>query len=137
MKASVFWVHGLSRVTVAFVWIYHGLVPKLLGPHQDELHLAALHGMQDDHLSLLLKLAGVVEIVFGIAVLVLWRSRWPFVVSAMVLIVLLVDIAIVAPDYLWGAFNPVSLNLSVISLSLTGFITARYWADDETQQEGA
>ena len=129
MKHSVSWVHGLSRVTVAFVWIYHGLVPKLLGPHQDELHLAALHGLQGDHLPLLLKASGVAEIVFGIAVLVFWRSRWPFVVSAVVLIVLLVDVAMVAPEYLWGAFNPVSLSLSVISLSFTGFITASHGAD--------
>ena len=123
------WVHGLARVTVALVWVYHGVVPKLLGPHRDELHLAAIHGLPADHLSLLLKVSGALEVVFGVVVLAFWRSRWPFVVSAVALTVLLVDVAVVAPEYLLGAFNPVSLNLSVISLSIIGFITARQGAD--------
>lgn len=123
MKATVSNVHKLSRVTVAFVWIYHGLVPKLLGPHHDELYLATIHGVHDDYLVPLLKVSGALEIVFGIVVLVFWRSRWPFVITVLALFALLVDVAIVSPNYLWGAFNPVSLNLSVISLSVIGILT--------------
>ena len=119
----------MSRVTVAFVWIYHGLVPKLLGPHSDELYLASIHGIPDEFLSLLLKLGGVAEIAFGIAVVVFWRSRWPFIVSVVILTLLLVDVAIVAPEYLLAAFNPVSLNLSVISLCVIGFLTKEQGAD--------
>lgn len=38
---------------------------------------------------------------------------------------LLVDVALMAPEYLSGAFNPVSRNGSAISGSVIGFITAR------------
>lgn len=124
MSGEVARVHALARVAVAFVWIYHGLVPKVLGPHEDELRLAALHGLPEDHLSSLLRAAGALEIVFGIAILVLRRSRWPFVVSAAALVALLIDVAAVAPEYLWATFNPVSLNAAVIALSVIGFLTA-------------
>ena len=133
MRSDVSWVHGLSRATVALVWMYHGLVPKLLGPHQDELYLAAIHGLADDYLSLLLKVSGALEIAFGVVILIFWRSRWPFVISVVALTVLLVDVTLVAPEYLLAAFNPVSLNLSVISLSIIGFMTTRQGADRHGQ----
>ena len=129
MKESVVFVHSLSRATVVLVWIYHGLVPKILGPHRDELYLAAIHGLSIDTLTHLLKAAGALEVVFGVMILLLWHSRWPFVISIAVLAVLLVDVAMMAPEYLRAAFNPVSLNLSVISLSAIGFVTARQRAD--------
>lgn len=129
MSTMILRVHRLSRVTVALVWIYHGLVPKLAGPHADELYLAARHGLPEVHLSMLLRATGVAEILFGIVVLVFSRSRWPFVVSALLLVLLLLDIAIVAPEYLLGAFNPVSLNVSVISLCVIGFMTTPQTTD--------
>jgi DoxX-like family len=30
-------IHAIARIAVAFVWCYQGLLPKLLGPHADEL----------------------------------------------------------------------------------------------------
>lgn len=124
MTAVIGRVHGLARVSVALVWIYHGLVPKLLGPHRDELYLAAAHGLPAEPLPRLLQAAGAIEIGFGILLLITWRWRWPFLVSAALLVLLLVDIALVAPQYLVAAFNPVSLNLALISLSLIGWLTA-------------
>ena len=118
-------VHRLSRITVAFVWIYHGLAPKILGPHQDEINLAVAHGLPADQLSLWLNAAGIAEVLFGIVFLIAWTSRWPFVVSIVILAMLLVDVAVVAPQYLVATFNPVSVNISVIVLSIIGFITAR------------
>ena len=123
MNENIVRVHVLSRVAVAFVWIYHGLIPKLLGPHRDELYLASLHSIPDSYLPVLLKATGVFEIIFGFIVLLFWRSRWPFVVSIALLTFLLIDIAIIAPEYLRGAFNPVSLNVSVIALSIVGLMT--------------
>lgn len=118
-------VHGISRITVALVWVYHGLVPKLLGPHEDEIRLAMLHGLPAEQLPLWLKLVGIAEIVFGIIVLSTWSSRWPFICSGLMLVILLVDVAVVAPEYLLATFNPVSLNVSLIALCIIGFITTK------------
>ncbi len=32
-----FMIHAIARITVAFIWIWHGLLPKLLFLHVDEL----------------------------------------------------------------------------------------------------
>lgn len=37
-------VHALARLSVALVWLYQGLVPKLAGPHADELALIQAAG---------------------------------------------------------------------------------------------
>ncbi len=39
----------VCRFSIAFIWLYQGIVPKLLGPHAHELriHMAlGLHGAQ-------------------------------------------------------------------------------------------
>ena len=37
-------VHGIARAALAFVFIYHGLVPKLLHPHADEIAMLGAAG---------------------------------------------------------------------------------------------
>ena len=118
-------IHGLSRISVAWVWLYHGLVPKLLGPHKDEISMAVAHGLSDSEVSAVLKQAGALEVIFGAVLLILWSSRWPFLVSGLLMIVLLIDVALFTPQYLAATFNPVSTNISVIALSVIGYLTTR------------
>ena len=43
----------------------------------------------------------------------------------------LANIAVTAPQYLIAAFNPVTLNLLMIALSLSGFFAGRDVSSDE------
>jgi hypothetical protein len=87
--------------------------------------MAVAHGFSDSAVSAVLKQAGALEVMFGAVVLTLWSSRWPFLVSGLLLILLLVDVALFTPQYLAATFNPVSTNISVIALSLIGYLTTR------------
>lgn len=62
-------VYVLGRITIALLWIYQGLVPKLLGPHPDELALNMALGFDADVAAHLTRAAGVGEVLFGLAVL--------------------------------------------------------------------
>lgn len=125
MNQSLQNIHAISRITVAVVWFYHGLVPKVLGPHSDEILLAQFHGIPDDFVFGLLRTAGVLEMLFGVAILIFWRYRWPLVLSMLGLFALLIDIAVVEPAYLFAAFNPTTLNISVIALSVIAYMTCQ------------
>ncbi len=69
--------------------------------------------------------AGVVEVLFGLCVLMLPRRAWPQWVSALSMAVLLVFVAIYTPHFLVGAFNPVVMNVASIALSIVALFALR------------
>lgn len=118
-------VLGICRFTVSGVWLYQGLLPKLLGPHRDELAMLAAVGIPAELQVVSSFAAGAAELALGLCVLVLPRRLWPYVASATSMVVLLGFVAVFAPAYLVGAFNPVVMNLSSLALSLIAILVLR------------
>jgi len=116
-------VYGISRVGVAFIWIYHGLVPKLLVPNSDERAMLIASGASTQNLAAWLTAIGFAEIGFGLCMLVLWRNRFLFHVTVALMVIALAAVAVRSPQYLVGAFNPVTLNAAVIALSVIGLFS--------------
>ena len=69
MKIVSLSIASACRLTVAFVWLYHGLVPKLLGPHEQEILMNLSVGLSRDGAVLLAKVSGGAEITIGLLVL--------------------------------------------------------------------
>lgn len=113
---------GICRLTVAFVWIYQGLVPKLLGPHADELAMNAALGLAGEERVWLSYAGGSLEVLLGVALLVCYRQRWPWLVSLAGMLVLYVFTLLFAPAFVIAAFNPTTVNLSVAALSLIALL---------------
>jgi hypothetical protein len=112
----------LVRATLAFVFVYHGVVPKLVTRDPDELAMLAAIGLSPDGAGVLLMAIGVAEVLWGLAFLVLRRVGWLMLSTAVVMIVVLGGVAVTSPRYLTSAFNPVTLNLSVAVLALVGWL---------------
>jgi hypothetical protein len=112
----------LARWGLALLFLYHGLVPKLLWLSADEKLLIAAHGLA--HVELVATLAGLAEIIMALILLAVRQSRWPLVVSAVLLAGLLLDVALFTPGLLIQAFNPLSTNLVALCLCLVG-----WWAE--------
>lgn len=110
-------VYAIARVTVAFTWIWHGLVPKLVA--QDPVEASPLLGLGFDRETAwgIVTATGVGEIIFGLLILILWRQRWPLLLTIIAMTGLLFGVFATSPELLLGAFNPVTLNLAVIALS--------------------
>ncbi|WP_236212450.1 DoxX-like family protein [Metapseudomonas otitidis] len=111
---------SLARWGLALLFLYHGIVPKLLWLSPGELEMIRAHGFEQARL--LAALAGVAEVVLALALLVVRRRRWPLALSALALVGLLVDVAMVAPGFLVQAFNPVSTNLTALFLCAIGWL---------------
>lgn len=110
--------YAICRGMVAFVWFYHGLVPKLLGPHADELRMNLALGLNRAHAEQLSRVAGVCELLFALLIVVCWRQRWPLVVTAVAMVGLLLFSLVAVPSLAMAAFNPVTTNLLVLALSV-------------------
>lgn len=115
-------LHALSRSTVAFIWIWHGLVPKLVFHHIDEQTMLAQAGLPDHFLPWI----GAAEIIFGVFVFATWNRRSVFLLNILLMVTATIVVAIHSPAYLVAAFNPVTLNLAVIALSITGWFAGRF-----------
>jgi uncharacterized membrane protein YphA (DoxX/SURF4 family) len=118
-------IYALSRVVVGFVWIYHGLVPKLLSPNPDEAAMLLAAGVAPEHIEAVLQTVGFAEMAFGLALLAFWRARLFFALTVFLMIVSLIVVAIKSPQYLTAAFNPVTLNVAMIGLSAVGLLSGR------------
>lgn len=103
------------RWMLALVFIYHGLVPKLLllSPVEVQMVEAAGLGLNAQVIS---PLAGVAEVLLGLLILFGWFGRWPVVAAGLGLAGLLGYVALFTPMLLIGAFNPVSTNLPALLL---------------------
>lgn len=103
-------INVLSRSGLAFLTIYHGLVPKIIWLSPIEIELVNLSGLGLSP-EIISPIAGVFEILIGLAILVFRKTLWPVATAATMLIVLLLYVTIVMPVALIGAFNPLSTNI--------------------------
>lgn len=118
-------VHAVARGTVALVFLWHGLVPKLLMRDAAEAAPLLALGLSPAASQSIVVASGALEIAFALIVLASWRQRWPLLATAVAMFVLLLGVAATTPAALAQAFNPLTTNLAVAALALLGWHAAR------------
>jgi hypothetical protein len=113
-------IHAASRVAVALIWLWQGLVPKLLFNSADEQAMMAASHMNVG----LVPIVGLLEIAIAAFAILTWRKRSFFLFNILAMLAALANVAFLAPSYLVAAFNPVTLNMAMIALSLVGYLSA-------------
>lgn len=117
-------IHALARLSLALIWLYQGLIPKLLFLHEDELAMMAAAGVPIDQTMLAVRVFGLAEIGFALLLLAMWNRRWLLLVNIPLMLLALLGVGLTSPAYLVAAFNPVTLNLAVIILSVIGYLSS-------------
>ncbi len=118
-------VHAVAAGAVAFVWTWHGLVPKLLGPHVDEVAILTDLGTPPSWIGPLTHAAGVLEVAFGLSFLALSRRRWPWILTILLMLIATVAVLLASPRFARATFNPVTLDLQMIALCVMGLLSLR------------
>lgn len=117
-------VYTITRLAVALVVFYHGLVPKLLFRSPDELEM--LHSLGVSSYVQLTAIAGWLEIGFAFLLLALWRSLWPLWLIIVGMFIATFSVAAGSPDYFHHAFDPFTLNLAVVVLAVSALLVADF-----------
>ncbi|MFL1485931.1 DoxX-like family protein [Marinobacter sp. LN3S78] len=115
----------ICRCSLAFIWIYQGIVPKWLGPHADELSMNMLAGFTPEQAPVISYIAGTVEVLLGLGILLFHRQRWPYAVSAVFIAGLYLFTVVMASQFLVSAFNATTVNLAVFALSVIALVELR------------
>jgi hypothetical protein len=113
-------IHACSRAAIALIWLWQGLVPKLLFNQADERAMIAASHLRTG----LVPFLGLIEIAIAIYAILSWQSRSFFLFNILAMAAAFANVATMSPSYLVAAFNPVTLNLAMIALSLVGYIAA-------------
>ncbi|MDQ2665077.1 MAG: DoxX-like family protein [Gemmatimonadota bacterium] len=119
-------VHACARLALIVIFLYQGLVPKLLYRHASELRMLSNAGLPADTGGRVLIAIGIVEVALGAALLLRWRARWPIVVILALMPVALIGVAIFSPTELVRAFNPVTFNIAVAALAGVAWLTSAH-----------
>jgi DoxX-like family len=118
-------MHGVARFVLAVIWVYQGLVPKLLYPATGELEIMRRTRLFRGVESIVLRLLAGGEIAFGLGLLRLWQTRSLLLLNALALVVLTAGAARSTPALFRAPFNPASLNLAMAGLSVIGYFASR------------
>jgi hypothetical protein len=115
----------IARLASSATWLYQGLVPKLLGPHADEVAMIATIGVSGEQVRVVAAGAGWLEVILGLCILAFYRRVWPHLLSVLTLMGLLAFVVVCVPSYLGAAFNPVASNVPLAAISLVAILSLR------------
>jgi len=124
VSAEKAFVHYSSLILLSFLWLYQGIVPKLLYPESGELALLRQTGWFSGLEELVLPLVGVGEIGLAFVLAVNHRKKWAYKLQALALLALGVAALSGMPNLLKDPFNPLTLGLAMAGLGAAAARTA-------------
>jgi hypothetical protein len=118
-------IYLIARLGVAFVWIYQGVIPKLIFRHPSELAMLRAGGVSESAAHAMSLGIGWAEAGIGFILILAWQWRWPIWLTLVAMPFAALGVAINSPEFLIAAFNPMTLNLSIFALSAIALMAAR------------
>lgn len=106
------------HITLAVLWVYQGLIPKVLYKAQDEQYIWQQQGFDELISLMLMQFSGYIEIIFGMLFLVFKQSKILHFLNILGMLGLSLLIAIIDMRYFQNAFNPFVMNVAMASLSI-------------------
>jgi hypothetical protein len=106
-----------ASIALGVIWIYQGIVPKILFPDTGELEMFKTFGLFQGYEGTIVALIGVVEVVFGLIILFI-RRKFIHIINMVALLFLAGGAMVSKPIVYVFPFNPFTLTLAMIALSL-------------------
>jgi uncharacterized protein YbjT (DUF2867 family) len=113
--AKLQWLLPVLRVSIALVWIVSGIVSLGIYPVEESYALLARAGIGGWLAPVFLYGAAVMDLVFGIAILVLPHRRLLWLAQIVVIVVYTVIITFKLPEFWLHPYGPVVKNLPLLA----------------------
>ena len=113
------------NLTLGIIWIYQGLIPKILFTDSGEIEILKQSGLFDGYERNILTIIGIAEIAFGIALILIQRKAIQYL-NILGLLFLTVGAVFSNSMIFTLPFNPFSLNISMIALSVIAILNFSY-----------
>ena len=115
----------LVNLTLATIWIYQGLIPKILFNNTGEIEILRQSGLFSGYEENILTFIGIAEIDFGISLIFIQKKALQYL---NIFALLFLTVGAVFSDLMIFTlpFNPFSLNISMIVLSIIAISKLSY-----------
>jgi hypothetical protein len=110
---------------LSFIWIFQGFFPKILFPDSGELEMLRGLGFFAGYEESVLLAIGIGEVVFGLLFFIFGRKAGIYIWNTVLLIILTIGAAISNPVVFIEPFNPITLNIAMIALSMIGILSLK------------
>jgi hypothetical protein len=122
-SARRLFVFATTQLALAAIWMYQGLVPKLLFPDSGELEILRAAHIFGGAEPAILAAIGVGEIIFGLLFFLPLPGKRLHYLNILALLILGAGAFLSQPELFIAPFNPVTLTLAMIALSLISLAT--------------
>ena len=112
-------VRIICRLALGAVWIYEGLVPKLLFVRQDQIDLVDRSGLFFGTPEFFLQVLGVGQVVCGLWLLAGFAERLAVLIATTGMIILIVLVARANPAMLTDPYGALIKDLCLIACAFT------------------
>jgi uncharacterized protein YbjT (DUF2867 family) len=127
-EAQLGWLLPMLRISIALVWIWTGIVSLGLYPTQDSYALLARVGVGATLAPLMLYGAAVLDLLVGLATLVMSRLGWLWLLQLAVILGYTIIITFKLPEFWLHPYGPLSKNLVMLAaIYLLYTLEARRW----------
>lgn len=114
-EAQLSWLLPMLRISIALIWIWTGIVSLGLYPTQDSYELLARVGISASLAPLMLYGAAVLDLLVGLATLVMRRLGWLWLLQLAVILGYTVIITFKLPEFWLHPYGPLSKNLVMLA----------------------
>ncbi|MEF9958254.1 DoxX-like family protein [Acinetobacter piscicola] len=114
LRHVLFTIHSF----LAILWIYQGLVPKIIYKVIEEQQFWQFTGIQLLSIPRLIELSGLIEIIFGISFLIFRPSKNIHYLNIIAMLFFWFVVGLIYPHYFVQAFNPFVMNFAMMGLSV-------------------
>lgn len=114
-EAQLAWLLPMLRISIALVWIWTGIVSLGLYPTQDSYELLARVGVSAALAPLMLYGAAVLDLLIGLATLVMSRLGWLWLLQLAIILGYTIIITLKLPEFWLHPYGPLSKNLVMLA----------------------
>jgi len=112
--AGLYFLRPLLRLTIAFLWIWSGIVSIFLFPHEQSYSFLAASGIAGNAAPITLYALALLDIALGLATLLSTKTRQLMLLQLAVIFLYTLTITFTLPEFWLHPFGPVLKNLPLL-----------------------
>jgi peptidoglycan/LPS O-acetylase OafA/YrhL len=133
MKTKLWKIKIISRWALGLVWLYEGLVPKILFLRADEIDLVQRSGLVWRTPAWTLLILGITQMLVGLWLIVGWAERVAVFVSTAWMLVLIVLVAGGNPGMLTDPYGALIKDLCMLACAITVWLLSPASSEPEVR----
>jgi hypothetical protein len=124
MNTRIRFIKVSARIALGIVWLYEGLIPKILFVRADELELVRSSGIWWRSPLLTLQIMGLLQIAVGMWLLAGWREKLSVTIATLWMCGLILLVASGNPGMLTDPYGALIKDVCLIACAVTVWILA-------------